>query len=296
MKQSGAKCFLRFGGEMNGSWAPWGKDPEQYRKAFRTVHDVVAQFCPSCAMVWAPDMAPLDNIDQYYPGDDAVDWVGMSLYLVKYANDDKTNPVWQNSPAAYIDPFYEKYAQTKPMAIVECGVTRQANVDGTPCDDFAAARIEDLLSAIKVRYPNIKMFCWFDRNNLNGEDVDRRLNDFSLPPGSQALAVFKNCVADPYFLSRVPDDTDQLTRFEPLADGLDAGYTGPVSVSLDTYCLNPSLVVTRDGESTTYTRPFTLTIPSGNGAVTITVKDEDGRVAKTFHYGSGVDATIASAH
>lgn len=72
----GVPVFLRFGGEMNGAWTSWGRDPAQYRMAFRLVHAVMARHAPNVAMVWAPNDVPLNNLDQYYPGDDAVDWVG----------------------------------------------------------------------------------------------------------------------------------------------------------------------------------------------------------------------------
>jgi hypothetical protein len=296
LKQSRASCFLRFGGEMNGSWAPWGKDPEAYRHAFRTVHDVMAQFAPSCAMVWAPNMMPLDDIDKYYPGDDVVDWVGLSLYLVKYHDDQKSEPAWQDSPEVYIDPFYKKYCERKPMCLVECGVTREAHADGQPCDQFAAARIEDLMSAIKLRYPRLKMMCWFDRNNLNGEDVDRRLNDYSLPPGSAALQAFKTAVSDPYFLSTMPDATDQLTSYQTLADRLPDGYSGPVAISLITYSLNPTLVVTRGGQSETLSRPFMFDMPRGSGPVTVQIKDDAGRVARTVTLAAPGGSEVASSN
>jgi hypothetical protein len=295
LKQSGAQCFLRFGGEMNGGWAPWGKDPEQYRRAFRTVHDVMAEFAPTqCAMVWAPDMAPLNNIDQYYPGDDAVDWVGLSLYLVKYYDDQKSEPGWQDSPAVFIDPFYKKYCERKPMCLVECGITREAHCEGVPDDNYAAARITDLMSAIKIRYPRLKMVCWFDRNNLNGLDVDRRLNDFSLPPGSGALAAFKASVADSYFLSTIPQPTDPLVAYETLGSTLPSGFSGQLSLSITTYCLNPTVTVSRNGQTVTADRTDDVAVPDGTGPVTITVKDDSGHVAKTMVLSAPVTNYLAS--
>ena len=105
--------FLRFAPEMNGTWFSWGQQPDTYVEAFRIVADEVHARVPSAAMVWAPSYAAgypfteaygaveglrsgtvtaLDTngnglIDEgddpyrpYYPGDDAVDWVGLSLY------------------------------------------------------------------------------------------------------------------------------------------------------------------------------------------------------------------------
>ena len=84
IEASGVRVFLRFANEMNGDWVPWHeKDPKKYIEKFRTVAKVFHQEAPnSVAMVWAPDRLPEYNIGSYYPGDDAVDWVGVSLYSI----------------------------------------------------------------------------------------------------------------------------------------------------------------------------------------------------------------------
>ena len=35
MKKSGAKIFLRFASEMNGTWTVYQKNPKQYREKYR---------------------------------------------------------------------------------------------------------------------------------------------------------------------------------------------------------------------------------------------------------------------
>lgn len=108
----GVPVILRFAHEMNGSWYAWGQQPLAYVATFRRVADAVHQEVPGAAMMWAPnygggypfaggqyqaqagsaDAAALDTDGDgqvtaaddpyapYYPGDEYVDWVGMSLY------------------------------------------------------------------------------------------------------------------------------------------------------------------------------------------------------------------------
>jgi hypothetical protein len=108
----GVPSFVRFAHEMNGSWYAWGEQPAAYVDAFRRLAAAVHAATPFAAMLWAPNYgagypfsggryeakpgAPgFDTLDTnhdgtlseaddpyapYYPGDDAVDWVGMSLY------------------------------------------------------------------------------------------------------------------------------------------------------------------------------------------------------------------------
>ncbi|MWV60393.1 OpgC domain-containing protein [Rathayibacter sp. VKM Ac-2754] len=98
--------FVRFAPEMNASWTAWGFAPEEYIAAFRVFAEVLHSDLPDAVAVWSPaagesypfsaggttDDAALDtngsgSLDAgddpygpYYPGDDAVDWVGLSAY------------------------------------------------------------------------------------------------------------------------------------------------------------------------------------------------------------------------
>ena len=276
----GANVFLRFGGEMNGNWTSWGRDPAAYRRAFRLVHTVINRYASNVALVWAPGAVPTYNLDLYYPGDDVVDWVGISLYLVRYYDDNLSRPAWQDGPASFIAPFYAKYAARKPLCLTECGVSRRSRVEGRDADDYAAARIFDLMDAIKIRYPRLKMFCWFTRNNLELAQEGRRLNDYSLPPGSGALAAFRSAVADPYFLSRFADVPPY--RYQGAGNRLPVGYRGSLSAAVSTYSLHPTLEVTRGGASRQTHHPFSLFVPPGRGSLTVRVRDEKGRIAKSI--------------
>ena len=275
----GTDVFLRFGGEMNGNWTPWGRDPLAYRRAFRLVHAVVNRHASNVALVWAPGAVPTYNLDLYYPGDDVVDWVGISLYLVRYYDDRLSQPAWQDNPASFIAPFYEKFAARKPLCLVECGVSRRSRVEGSAADGFAAARIFDLMDAIKIRYPRLKMFCWFTRNNLETAQAGRRLNDYSLPEGSQALAAFRAATSDPYFLSSLSDVPPY--RYQTIGGQLPTGYVGSLSAAISTYSLNPSLEVTRNGNTRRTGHPFSVFVPAGQGPIRVGVRDERGRTAKT---------------
>lgn len=277
--QSKAAIFLRFGGEMNGKWTPWGRNPTVYRQAFRLVAQVMREHAPNVAMVWAPNSIPTTNLDEYYPGDDVVDWVGISLYIVRYYDDDLSRPAYQDSIESMIDPFYKKYAARKPLCLAECGITRRSRVEGIDADSFASDRIQDLMEAVKIRYPRLKMMCFFDRNNLDTAIDGRRLNDYSFPEGSLALASLSREMQDPYFLGHVRGESTSPICYSPTST-LPEGYNGDVYVSLSTYSVEPYLQISRGDTSIKVARPFHFTVPSGDGPVNITVYDDKGHIAK----------------
>ena len=75
--------FIRFANEMNVS--PIGDNPQLYIEIFRNVANMVHEY-PNFAVVWSPnDLGSLDRpFEYYYPGDEYVDWIGVSNYMVKY--------------------------------------------------------------------------------------------------------------------------------------------------------------------------------------------------------------------
>lgn len=275
----GTSVFLRFGGEMNGNWTPWGRNPAAYRRAFRLVHTVINRHARNVALVWAPGAVPTYNLDLYYPGDDAVDWVGISLYLVRFYDDDLTRPAWQDSPQSLIAPFYAKYAARKPLCLTECAVSRRSHAEGRDADTDAAARIYDLMDAIKIRYPRLKMFCWYTRNNLALAREGRRLNDYSLPEGSGTRKAFADAVADPYFLSR--EGAVSPYRYVRVETRLPTGYRGSLSAAISTPGLHPTFAVTRGGVSHSTHHPFSVFVPPGAGPVTVVVRGEAGLPVKS---------------
>jgi mannan endo-1,4-beta-mannosidase len=82
--------FIRFGFEMNGDWFSWGgRDPDGFVAAWRRVHAIFAQENATNAIwVWSPniksipevEIASWNNMHNYYPGNDVVDWVALDGY------------------------------------------------------------------------------------------------------------------------------------------------------------------------------------------------------------------------
>lgn len=99
---TGLPMGIRLDHEMNGNWYPWaendgnghsvnGNNPGDYVKMWRHVHDIFqAEGANDLVIwIWAPtrvdklstSLKALDYTRSLYPGDDMVDWVGMSGYL-----------------------------------------------------------------------------------------------------------------------------------------------------------------------------------------------------------------------
>jgi mannan endo-1,4-beta-mannosidase len=76
--------LIRFAHEMNGDWYSWGahlNSPAVFIRAWRRIVEIFRdERARNARFVWSPnaDSEGLARIRRYYPGDDWVDWVGLS--------------------------------------------------------------------------------------------------------------------------------------------------------------------------------------------------------------------------
>ncbi|KAJ3409740.1 hypothetical protein HDV05_004279 [Chytridiales sp. JEL 0842] len=144
--------FLRWGHEMNGDWTRYGYKPTEYKRSFRRVAEIMRRYTNMTAMVWAPNVgiaypytpganlsppptatsgspvefAALDTngngeldlnddpYEPYYPGDDVVDWVGISLYYYPRTPNEAAGILFNEAVPA---DFLSAYLSPSPPAI-----------------------------------------------------------------------------------------------------------------------------------------------------------------------------------
>lgn len=91
LRNLGTTVYLRPMHEMNGSWYPWagtvnGNSPENYRRAWRHLHDLFLHVgATNVRWVWSPNADDVpstgDNaFEHYYPGDEYVDVLALDGY------------------------------------------------------------------------------------------------------------------------------------------------------------------------------------------------------------------------
>ena len=97
LKATRRPVFLRIGYEFDGPWNCY--EPESYKKTFRFIKERIDILkADNIATVWQSSSAPVDDdnrhyspsrknhLNNWYPGNDVVDWVGMSTFMgSKYA-------------------------------------------------------------------------------------------------------------------------------------------------------------------------------------------------------------------
>lgn len=204
--RSGVPIFLRFAAEFNDPANEWARNPKLYIEKFRLVHDIMAAYAPNVAMVWMPMASRLEVIDQYFPGDAFVDWVGLSLYSLPFVNGNVRDSGERLNPLDAIRHFYNKYALRHPMQISEYAAShRTLAASGQNFDLFAKTKLRMLFWGAYLKFPRLKNINWLDLDMIDGRFVGsrqiERRNDYRLfVPGKREA--YNELFFEPYFLAR----------------------------------------------------------------------------------------------
>ncbi|MDF2668332.1 MAG: copper amine oxidase [Paenibacillus sp.] len=197
--QSGIPIFLRFAGEMNGDWTPWAGDPQVFINKFRIIAKVMHELAPNVAMVWSPGDVPRYNMATYYPGDDYVDWVGVSMYTEPYSFGNVQTSMLGSTPIEKLDEIYKLYADRKPVMLSETAVSHHTNTDGVEHTQYALMNMERLYRIMPLKYPRLKAITYFNVNL----DLNESKNNYSLYKNEQIFKQYKNMIEDPYYIQGV---------------------------------------------------------------------------------------------
>jgi beta-mannanase len=222
----GKPIFLRWGHEMNGDWYLWGGEnngggatdgygdpdepdgPERFVDAYRYIHDLfVANGAENVLWVWCPN-APFstmdisygstgwNNAENYYPGDEYVDWLCFDGYNWGTSSfGQQFNSRW----SSFDEIFRESYerlqgiSEEKPIIIGEFSSTE----DGGD----KAAWVADAFERLELDYPQIKAIIWFHI----AKETDWRID--STP---ESLEAFRAALeGNEYWLSSWPGMMDE---------------------------------------------------------------------------------------
>lgn len=157
------KVYLRPMHEMNGNWYPWcgtvnGNTPAEYVSVWRHVRDVFRrEHADAVRWVWSPYVFSYPDItengfDAYYPGDDAVDLVGLDGY--NWGNETEWGK-WQS----FSELFGEAYARVTELSARPVLIAETASAEG---GGDKAAWLADMLEQLTSGYPRVEAVSWFD--------------------------------------------------------------------------------------------------------------------------------------
>lgn len=195
------RLYFRPAHEMNGNWFPWSAtdetSPADYVGMWRRIYDVFADTAMNethIQWMWAPNADEVGDVEveQYYPGDRYVDWIGLDGFNF---GDVESWSDWR-SPETIFSGMLERTRAIadKPTALTEFSSTSYHNGEYRP--EKKAKWITDAYRMIQRE--GIQMACWFDIDK-QGEDEsdwavfggDRGTGNFSDPATGTDYPVYE---------------------------------------------------------------------------------------------------------
>jgi hypothetical protein len=190
VKAWGHPFFLRFAGEMNGTWTSWyegnsGNSAGQFVQAWRHVHNIFTSVgATNATWVWCPNTedAYTTPLEDLYPGNAYVDWAGIDGYNFSIDLPGGGRP-WQSFSQIFSETYHHILRLIPPTMPIMIGETGSVEDGGSK-----SGWITDALSTQLPRnYPRIKSLVWF-------EESDGNLNlRYDTSPSS--LAAFNKAIA-----------------------------------------------------------------------------------------------------
>jgi hypothetical protein len=211
----GTPLLAEFGTEVNGDWFPWNgrwngggettgygspeaaDGPERFRDAFRHVVDVCrAEGANSITWFFHADLggspdAPWNTAAAYYPGDEWVDWIGISNYGLLRRG-------W--SAPDFVERLDRRYGEltslspTRPIAVLEYGHAETGDAKRKARWITRATR-----AVAQGRWPRVAALSYWHEQWENPGGV---VSDLHVDSSRPALRAYRRAVARDAFVSK----------------------------------------------------------------------------------------------
>ena len=207
--------LVDFALEMNGDWFPWsgyyngGKTkykygdpnfpdgPERYRDAYRHIIDIFREEkVNNITWFFHPDIYSVpekewNKAKNYYPGDDYIDWIGISIYGPQNPDED----YWDT----FSEILKERYmtitgiSNNKPIALLEFGVTDNHPLGKKP--EWLDNAFNTILNNPYIDFKAISY--WHE----NWEERDNLFATLRIDSSEEGLSAFQKGVKSNRFIS-----------------------------------------------------------------------------------------------
>ena len=233
-RDHGGPILVSFCNEMNGNWFPWsgfyygagdpapgsaGKSeiqtagapvkgvagPEFFKRMFRRVVDRVrARGARNVQWVFhvnnfSEPVAPWNASAQYYPGNDYVDWMGLSVYGQQFPNGE-----WKDFDSMLRQGYDELCAinPDKPIMVTEWGVGEFPKRDETKRSGGDKGQwLAEAFENLRVDFPRIRAAIYWNERWQNSGGVGAGLySNLRVNSSPGALKAYRDGVALPFWL------------------------------------------------------------------------------------------------
>ena len=202
LKYLGMPAFIRIGYEFNNfPGDPWltAYTPEQFAEVYRIIADKIRESGIEVALVWDCGLSGKQNIMDYYPGDEYVDWMGFNTFSDIAGGQHSTAVAMMNEATERNIPVL--IGEASPM------IVNQVTYDKWGWYETYFSMIEDQPTLKQMTYIN---WDWDVQDMVGGNGMfpwgDSRLQ----MPGSVKDQFFSRIDNDKYFFATSEKETRAL--------------------------------------------------------------------------------------
>lgn len=216
--------LLRFGHEFNGNWYSYGDSPEWYKAAYQYIFDRfesqgINQYID---WVWCANNVNVDSVNditQYYPGNQYVDWTSIDGYNW---GSNYSWTTWDSFSEVYADSYNTLVSNypDKPVLVAEYGSAEPAdlpdpawgqNGDDSDVNESKEVWSEEMMTALETEFPAIRAISIFNINKELGWSVTEA--------GNTGLAGMNTGLESSYFISEyLPVSNSEDTAESPIVE------------------------------------------------------------------------------
>ncbi len=172
----GVPVIAEYGTEMNGEWFRWNgrwngraAGAKRFRAAYRRIIEVTrAAGADNVIWVFHVNHADIPDVrwnrfENYYPGDDVIDWLGVSLYSMLSPDEDEATD--------FVTGFDQTHARLRRMSPHKPVIVAEFGTDIANPREPAAPWADRALGAILGgRWPGLIGFSWWNETWPNEDD------------------------------------------------------------------------------------------------------------------------------
>ncbi|MCL2851706.1 MAG: hypothetical protein FWE20_01540 [Defluviitaleaceae bacterium] len=182
-----------------------GEDAAAYIARFVRVRELFRRHAPHVAFVYAVDAADAEIAEDFYPGDEHVDWVGVRAM----ASMSPERP-FEGDMLAAIDEVYFAFQERKPM-FVSLGISRQSCHDFIHRPRLAAAELERVYSALLADYPRIKGIIYMNFNEISLNRGQNIRDNYLITDDDVLRSVYRELASHPSVVNAVAVTGEDLS-------------------------------------------------------------------------------------
>ena len=219
-KYTDIPIYLRIGAEVN-IWQNKA-DKNLYIKAFQKIAKATRSISKNIATVYSVSHSSewTTNFDDYYPGDEYVDWIGISAYANRYFGakewdiSESFNPIVYKAgdaadPVLMIKDIVDLFGDRKPIMLAECGAAYYTRGEiNRRHADWAVTSLHRMYSMIPIVYPQVKLMAYFNKN------ISHEYNYYDLDGCGELKNAYNDATKAPWFIQSRYDNTAEYAYKE----------------------------------------------------------------------------------